>query len=91
MNEKEKISELEKELSETKLVAGLTNVYKDIIKSVDQNSKNMRIFAAVLSVTTILLIIIMSFSQWNFAKYREESITKHEIIEMFEALKNGDV
>lgn len=91
MDEKErKIEELEKKLSEAELDAGLANIYKDIIRSVDQNSKNMRTFAVILSITTILLLIIMSFTQWDFAKYREESITKHEIIEMFESLKNGD-
>lgn len=91
MNEKEENEELRKRLSEAELDAGIANVYKDIIRSVDQNSKNMRIFAIVLSITTILLMIFMFLNQQEFSKYREESITKHEIIEMFESLKNDSV
>lgn len=91
MNEKEENEELRRRLSEAELDAGIANVYKDIIRSVDQNSKNMRIFAIVLSITTILLMIFMFLNQQEFSRYREESITKHEIIEMFESLKNDSV
>lgn len=82
--------ELEKKLADAKIDAGLANVYKDIIRSVDQTNRITFILSILLSITIIVLMIIMFLNQQEFSKYREESITKHEIIEMFESLKNDE-
>lgn len=82
--------ELEKKLVDAKIDAGLANVYKDIIRSVDQTNRITFILSILLSITIIVLMIIMFLNQQEFSKYREESITKHEIIEMFESLKNDE-
>lgn len=79
------------ELEKAKVEAGLANVYKDIIRSVDQTNKIVFGLAVLLSITIIVLMIIMFLNQQEFSNYREESITKHEIIEMFESLKNDKI
>lgn len=87
INEEE---DLKKRLESAEIDAGLANVYKDIIRSMDKNNRNTFILIFLLSIFIIILMIFTFQSQREFARYREESITKYEIIEMFESLKNGD-
>lgn len=87
MNECE---ELKKKLESAEIDAGLANVYKDIIRSIDNTNRNTFILIFILSIFIIVLMVFTFQNQKEYSKYREESITKHEIIEMFESLKNDN-
>jgi hypothetical protein len=97
LNNEQKIAQNEKDIEKLQENIGMISVFKEIINVT--NKSNSRLFTVIricwgvifiLSILIFVLITITFQNQKEFSKYREESISKSEIIEMFERLANDE-
>lgn len=82
-----RISENEKNIEVLQENIGMVNVFKEIIQVTKETNKFNIIIIVILSILIVLLVLSMFFNQRDFTKYREDSISKSEIVEMFESLQ----
>lgn len=78
--------DLDKRVTKLEENLGVLNVYQDIIRTTEKTNKYSIITIIVLSIFIVVLSVLTFYNQKEFTRYREESITKNEIIEMFESL-----
>lgn len=97
LTNEQKIAQNEKDIEKLQENIGMVNVFKDIINSTNDSSNKLYSVVQVcwgiifiLSILIFVLIAMTFHNQKEFSKYREDSISKSEIIEMFETLKNGE-
>lgn len=97
LSNEQKIAQNEKDIEKLQENIGMVNVFKDIINAT--NDSNSKLYSVVricwgiiftLSILIFILIVMTFHNQKEFSKYREESISKSEIIEMFEQLSNNE-
>lgn len=89
-----KIEELMCSVNNLQENIGMIDVYKEIIKSSEETHqisketyKFITIIITILSILIIVLGITIFFNQKEFTRYREESITKTEIIDILKSLE----
>ncbi len=85
-NTVEKIAEETEKFAEE--TVGMIDVYKEIIRNSEEartaskeTSKFLARITGTLSILIIILVIILTFTHIEFSRYRDNSITKTELIE----------
>lgn len=73
---------------------GMIDVYKEIIKNSEEthhiSKETYKFITIIITILSILIIVLgttIFFNQKEFTRYREESITKAEIIDILKNLE----
>lgn len=79
---KDEIVEIVKEQEKVKEDNKTLNVYKAVAKSSENVNLFLKVTNLILSILVIILIIVIAIMHINFTHYRENSISKAELIEI---------
>lgn len=89
-----KIEDLIDSINKLQENVGMIDVYKEIIKNSEdtrqaskETYKFITIIITILSVLIIVLGITIGINQKEFTRYREDSISKDEIIELLKGMQ----
>lgn len=63
---------------------GMIGIFKEIIQTAKQINKYAILINIILSILIIVLLTTTNYNQRQFAKYREDSISKAELIELIQ-------
>lgn len=77
-----KVDNIENDVENLQENIGVINVYKEIIRSNRRINTANLITIIILSAFLLILICFVFHSEKEFAEYRENSITKTELIEL---------
>lgn len=79
---KDEIGEIVKEQKKVKEDNKTLHVYKSVIKSSEKVNLFLKVTNLILSILVIILIVVIANMHAKFTHYRENSISKTEILEI---------
>ena len=79
---KDEIVEIVKEQKKVKEDNKTLHVYKSVIKSSEKVNLFLKVTNLILSILVIILLVVIAFMYVKFTHYRENSMSKTEILEI---------
>jgi hypothetical protein len=87
---RKELAETEKKVEHLEEDIGMIDVYKEIIRDKRVTSRRLFLVLFIALILSFLLLGICLIKDFRYSKFREDSITKQELIEYMDNLHKGE-